>query len=645
MKKHIRKVLALAVCLIMVIGTMVPYAFAEGETPTSTLNVGDQRTFYTNDKNQLPEAPEGTEWQGPVEGQEAGVLQCDKENGQIIWGEEWESIDAKDYVENDKHYKKETTYVDKYYYKGTGPLGSGLKAGDECIPDEHGVTINEKKIPLLGITYYYWRVNNGSWFENLENFLLDKKTVPVDKYSKQKSEEHYHTDNCYTEAKTTYTWTLVKKNTPPTPEPELGSLKITKIIKGVESADKPGDCDIDFKIDEEKELTVRFENFTPTGEDKTYTATATISGLSVGEHTIEEIGTSGIYGYNEFLDEKSKEVTISKETQTPKDLIFENEYEVKKGTILVTKIFSGISELPSNFKIILERMTEDDGDDAQKPIILTKGDDPKIEKNGNSTTYTWKVEIPMKYRYIDAYRVYEENADIPGYNLTATYVVTIPKVALPNAMLAEGPESDVEIISGKGTTLENYVPVYSEYQTQTKIAFNNLYTKPGGGYEPRLHTLTLNKQVVGLDNVPAGYKVTVNITDKATGAVVKTVKLGANGTQTVFLPNGEYTLTEVSAAVDGYKQVGQTFSANDFKLNDSMSITVTNTYEKDAEEPIVDPDPTEPATPVGPTKQDDEDQAKVPKTGDNTPMSLAIYGILAAGALLGLRKTTKRETK
>ena len=61
----------------------------------------------------------------------------------------------------------------------------------------------------------------------------------------------------------------------------------------------------------------------------------------------------------------------------------------------------------------------------------------------------------MKYRYIDAYRVYEENADIPGYNLTATYVVTIPKVALPNAMLAEGPESDVEIISGKGTTQFN----------------------------------------------------------------------------------------------------------------------------------------------------------------------------------------------
>ena len=175
--------------------------------------------------------------------------------------------------------------------------------------------------------------------------------------------------------------------------------------------------------------------------------------------------------------------------------------------------------------------------------------------------------------------------------------------------------------------------------------FFNTYTKTGGGYEPRLHTLTLNKQVVGLDNVPAGYEVTVNITNKATGAVVKTVKLGANGTQTVFLPNGEYTLTEVSAAVDGYKQIGQTFSENDFKLIDSKSITVTNTYEKDAEEPIVDPE--KPDKPTKPEQSNDKNDNPngVPKTGDNLPLSLAIYGMIAAGALLGIRKATKHAAK
>ena len=164
-----------------------------------------------------------------------------------------------------------------------------------------------------------------------------------------------------------------------------------------------------------------------------------------------------------------------------------------------------------------------------------------------------------------------------GYTCDTSYLSGSYKEAVANSLLDQ--EAEPSPTRGKSVTVE----VKEGYIAWAD--FFNTYTKTGGGYEPRLHTLTLNKQV------------------------------------------------------------GQTFSANDFKLNDSMSITVTNTYEKDAEEPIVDPDPTEPATPVGPTKQDDEDQAKAPKTGDNTPMSLAIYGILAAGALRGLRKTTKRETK
>ena len=184
-------------------------------------------------------------------------------------------------------------------------------------------------------------------------------------------------------------------------------------------------------------------------------------------------------------------------------------------------------------------------------------------------------------------------------------------------------------------------------ETSAQVAFNNTYTQNGGGYvpDPTDYALTISKQVAGLDSVPAGYVVNVNITNKTTGVVVKTVKLGANETQTVFLPYGEYTLTEVSAAVDGYKQVGQTFSANDFTLFGSKSITVTNTYEKDAEEPIVDPDPSEPATPVGPAAPDDEEPTEVPKTGDDLPMNLALYAFLAAGAALVMRKAAKKESK
>ena len=133
--------------------------------------------------------------------------------------------------------------------------------------------------------------------------------------------------------------------------------------------------------------------------------------------------------------------------------------------------------------------------------------------------------------------------------------------------------------------------------------------------------------------------------------MVRTVTLKANETKTIYLSYGEYTLTETAPAVESYTQSGQTFSENNFVLNSSVgkNVTVTNTYTKDAEKPPVDPKPTDPkptdpATPVKPNKPD-ENPNNVPKTGDDMPISLAIYGIIAVGALLGIRKVVKRETK
>ena len=167
---------------------------------------------------------------------------------------------------------------------------------------------------------------------------------------------------------------------------------------------------------------------------------------------------------------------------------------------------------------------------------------------------------------------------------------------------------------------------------------------------PDVYPLTITKQVVGLDTVPADYAVNVTITNRY-GTVVRTVTLKANETKTIYLSYGEYTLTETAPAVEGYTQSGQTFSENNFVLNSSVgkNVTVTNTYTKDAEKPPVDPKPTDPkptdpATPVKPNKPD-ENPNDVPKTGDDLPISLAIYGIIAAGALLGIRKAVKRETK
>ena len=170
-----------------------------------------------------------------------------------------------------------------------------------------------------------------------------------------------------------------------------------------------------------------------------------------------------------------------------------------------------------------------------------------------------------------------------------------------------------------------------------------------GPYYPSTYPLTITKQVVGLDSIPAGYSVAVDITNKY-GTLVRTVTLKANETTTIDLPYGEYTLAEASAAVEAYKQSGQTFSENNFTLTyGGKSVTITNTYTKDAEGPAIDPKPTDPESIDLPTPLEedktDENPNNVPKTSDDMPISLTLYGILAAGALLGIRKALKRETK
>ena len=76
-------------------------------------------------------------------------------------------------------------------------------------------------------------------------------------------------------------------------------------------------------------------------------------------------------------------------------------------------------------------------------------------------------------------------------------------------------------------------------------------------------------------------------------------------------------------------------------------MTITNAYTKEQEEPVVIPDDPmvpEDDKPDKPSKAKD-DTSKVPKTGDDTPLSLALYGLIAAGALLGIRKASKRKIK
>ena len=179
------------------------------------------------------------------------------------------------------------------------------------------------------------------------------------------------------------------------------------------------------------------------------------------------------------------------------------------------------------------------------------------------------------------------------------------------------------------------------------VTFNN---HKDGGYTPgpTYYPLTIQKVVTGLESVPAGYKATVNVMSKYSSVPTRTLMLEPNKPQTVHLPYGEYTLTETAPAVDGYKLTGQTFSENSFMLTyGGKNVTITNAYTKEQEEPVVIPDdPMAPEDdkPDKPSKPKN-DTSKVPKTGDDTPLSLALYGLIAAGALLGIRKAAKRKIK
>ena len=169
------------------------------------------------------------------------------------------------------------------------------------------------------------------------------------------------------------------------------------------------------------------------------------------------------------------------------------------------------------------------------------------------------------------------------------------------------------------------------------------------------HPLTIKKDVIGLKNIPDGYKVMVNISKN--GTLLKTVELNKANKYSIteYLSSGTYTLAETASEVEGYKLSDQKFSANDFTLTyGGKTVTITNTYTEVKDEPVIDkPDKTN--KPDKPNKHDKPAKTKpakandnpynVPKTGDNLPISLTIYGIIAAGALLGIRKATKRAAK
>ena len=424
------------------------------------------------------------------------------------------------------------------------------------------------------------------------------------------------------------------KQEPLTPSEEAGTVTIKKIVKGLSSKNLPDSFTFDIKQGNEIKATVTVtKNNEGTYDD------ATTRSLEVGTYTVveKEQNVSG-YHVTTSSDPANGELALTKEGAT---ITFTNSYEMitpDTGTLIVKKTVSGGGadyNKAFTFKVEL-KMLQSEAMAVTLVSDMLNNEDPSGDEPGD---FTLKIDDV----------IFKGNSDgvfVGTFTLRHNESKTLP---IPTSDYPAGVPYTITEIDNDGYTVTvdgEATGVIKAGETAT-VTFKN---HKDGGYTPgpTYYPLTIQKVVTGLESVPAGYKATVNVMSKYSSVPTRTLMLEPNKPQTVHLPYGEYTLTETAPAVDGYKLTGQTFSETTFMLTyGGKNVTITNAYTKEQEEPVVIPDDPmvpEDDKPDKPSKAKD-DTSKVPKTGDDTPLSLALYGLIAAGALLGIRKASKRKIK
>lgn len=552
--------------------------------------------------------------------------------------------------ETEAMYLKSMATDDKHYINiSKNSVGKDL----EGILTEWAETINS--VPA-GSNAVMTDVINDEWFEYVSSdkgltYDGDKKSlrweigdIPEQEQSvtfKIKPKEGWSgTRDTNESCKLTYTKpdNTQGKATAPSPKITLtattGTVTIKKIVKGLSSENLPDSFTFDIKQGNEIKATV-----TVTKNNKGTYDDATTRSLEVGTYTVveKEQNVSG-YHVTTSSDPANGELTLTQEGAT---ITFTNSYEMippNTGTLIVKKTVSGGGadyNKAFTFKVELEMSRPEAKAVALMSDMLNNGDPSGDEPSNifklviDGVTFEGNGEafvgtFPLKHNE-------SKTLPIPTSDTPAGWTYTITESDNEGYTMTVDGEATGKIVAGKTVT----------------VAFNN---HKDGGYTPgpTYYPLTIQKVVTGLESVPAGYKATVNIMSKYSSVPTRTLMLEPNKPQTVHLPYGEYTLTETAPAVDGYKLTGQTFSETTFMLTyGGKNVTITNAYTKEQEEPVVIPDDPmvpEDDKPDKPSKAKD-DTSKVPKTGDDTPLSLALYGLIAAGALLGIRKAAKRKIK
>lgn len=411
-------------------------------------------------------------------------------------------------------------------------------------------------------------------------------------------------------------------------------MTIKKIVTGNLPNDKlPESFTFDIKQGDAVKATVTaMKNANGTYNDATIT-------LGVDGYTVveKEQKVSG-YVVTTSSNPANGELDLTKEGAT---ITFTNSYEMippDTGTLIVKKTVSGGGadyNKAFTFKVELKMLQ------SEAKAVALMGDMPNNGDPSGDEPGDLNLEIDNVI-----FKRNSEGVFVGTFTLkhNESKTLPIPTSDYPAGWTYTVTESDND---GYTVTVDGEATGVIKAGETATVKFNN---HKDGGFTPgpTYYPLTIQKVVTGLESVPADYKATVNVMSKYSSVPTRTLMLEPNKPQTVHLPYGEYTLTETAPAVDGYKLTGQTFSETTFMLTyGGKNVTITNTYTKEQEEPVVIPDdPMAPEDdkPDKPSKPKD-DTSKVPKTGDDTPLSLALYGLIAAGALLGIRKAAKRKIK
>lgn len=216
------------------------------------------------------------------------------------------------------------------------------------------------------------------------------------------------------------------------------------------------------------------------------------------------------------------------------------------GNLTITKTFSGVESLPSNFAI---EVRDSVGTLVDKLTLEEAAHTP------GTNTYTWTLENLNE----DTYTVTETGTDVENMVLSATMKVTDEDVQTQETV--EDTTAQVKVANNKTSTVD----------------ITNTYT-PADGY------LTIQKEISG---TPFGdgrdtfnFKVTAT-SGKDEGKVWYFTIKGAGETEAIKLPVGKYTIEELSNINYTYDVDPQTVTINNSNTETSpVTVTFTNTPSK-----------------------------------------------------------------